>query len=96
MGNKIGGNNRKKGRMKVWCQAYANRQQRDRNKARRLAKHLRSNPWDDEARQKLMSLPDGFRKGLKVIDRMDSPSATRAKLGMTLTQLKSSHVMRAA
>jgi hypothetical protein len=61
---KAGGNNRKKGRMLAWCQSYKNRQQRERNKARKLAKHLRREPNDAVSRAVLMALPDGFRKGL--------------------------------
>lgn len=38
--------NRKYGRQKIRCQAYAARHQRERNKARRLVKHIAGQPND--------------------------------------------------
>ena len=43
---KGGKKNRKHGRHAVWCNAYRNRNQRERNKARRLRKHIATFPKD--------------------------------------------------
>lgn len=47
---KGGRKNRKWGRNKDWCKAYAARGQREKNKVVRLRKHLKSNPNDPVAR----------------------------------------------
>jgi hypothetical protein len=59
-----GGGARKYGRSSAWCQSYRSRQQRERNKALKLARHIRRYPQDDCARTALSALPQGFRKGL--------------------------------
>lgn len=41
--------NRKHGRNKVWCQAYRNRGQREKNKVVRLKRHLIDHPHDRNA-----------------------------------------------
>lgn len=95
MATKVGGNSKKKGRMKAWCQAYAGRQQRERNKARRLIRHIKRYPWDAEARATLAALPDGFRKGANLPPEVPSPAATRKAACITLTAIKSG-IARAA
>lgn len=54
---KVGGNSKKKGRMKAWCAAYSGRQQRERNKTRVLTRHLRRFPDDLAAAATLAALP---------------------------------------
>lgn len=41
--------NRKHGRNKLKCAAYRNRQQREKNKKRKLAQHLKKHPDDRQA-----------------------------------------------
>lgn len=41
-----GKKNRKHGRNKKWCEAYRLRGQREKNKAKRLAKHRKAHPND--------------------------------------------------
>ena len=55
---KVGRGSRKKGRMKAWCLAYRNRQQRERNKARRLMRHMLRFPDDAIADVALANLPE--------------------------------------
>ena len=43
---KKGKKNRKFDRNRIWCQAYKNRGQREKNKLRRLNKHLNRHPGD--------------------------------------------------
>lgn len=52
-----GGKNKKQGRMKVWCKNYATRQQRERNKTRRLIRHLKVHGGDMVAEASLKALP---------------------------------------
>ena len=58
-----GGGARKYGRNAAWCKAYRNQQQRERNKALKLARHIRRFPSDDCAWTALKALPLGFQKG---------------------------------
>lgn len=41
-----GGGGKKKGRMKIWCAAYTASHTREKNKKRRLLKHLKRFPDD--------------------------------------------------
>lgn len=59
---KQGGNSRKKGRNKVACQRYKNMMTRERNKARRLVKHLNRFPADLIGAAALRALPTQFAK----------------------------------
>ena len=51
-----GKKNRKHDRNERWCENYRARQQRERNKARRLSKHLKKYPGDGVARVCLSKL----------------------------------------
>lgn len=86
MGNKQikGGGARKYSRNKVWCANYKSQQQRERNKALKLARHIRATPWDKVARAALSKLPQAFQKGLNLPPLCLSPSADRAAKGLTL------------
>lgn len=53
---------RKHGRNKSACQLYRGRQQRERNKARRLVRHLKKFPADNVAVAALKALPSQFAK----------------------------------
>ena len=57
-----GGGSRKRGRNSKWCLAYKNSQQREKNKAIRLARHLRRHPEDPTALTALTVLPTIFVK----------------------------------
>lgn len=72
-----GGGARKYGRNKVWCANYRNQQQRERNKAKKLARHIRLCPWDEVARAALAKLPQSFQKGLNLPALCKSPAALR-------------------
>jgi len=48
-----GGKNKKHGRNKDWCKAYSLRKQRERNKIKRLARHLARFPSDRRADSKI-------------------------------------------
>lgn len=52
-----GKKNRKHGRNKESCNLYRQQNRRERNKARRLARHLRHHPTDNTARAALRGLP---------------------------------------
>lgn len=89
MATKIkGGGARKYGRNKKTCEMYRNQQQRERNKAAKLIKHIRLCPWDTCAREALENLPVSFRKGADLPALTDSPATTRAFDGITLTKQK--------
>lgn len=45
-GGKSGGGAKKIGRNKKWCEAYILRRQRDKNKERKLKRHLKRHPSD--------------------------------------------------
>lgn len=62
-----GGGGRKKGRNLKQCLVYKNKQQRERNKAIRLARHLRRHPEDPTALTALAALPVIFAKRAKKI-----------------------------
>lgn len=53
---KAGKKNRKYGRNKKWCEVYRMRSQRERNKVRKLARHLKKYPHDATAKKALRSL----------------------------------------
>ena len=46
-----GGKNRKHGRNKIWCDAYRKRGQREKNKAKKVLKHLAQHPNDNVAKE---------------------------------------------
>lgn len=48
---------RKMGRNLVWCANYRNQQTREKNKARKIAKHLKIHPGDTDALKVLKTLP---------------------------------------
>lgn len=48
---------RKHDRNRVWCQAYRNRAQREKNKAVRLKKHMARHPGDNCAKGCFDNLP---------------------------------------
>jgi len=54
---KGGKKNRKHGRNKTGCERYRREGRREKNKARRLRRHLRHNPQDRTARFALKRLP---------------------------------------
>ena len=41
-----GGKNKKYGRNKIWCQVYSTRHIRDKNRVRRIRRHLKNFPCD--------------------------------------------------
>lgn len=53
--------NRKHGRMKNWCKAYALSHRREKNKVRRLRTHLKTHPNDGSAVRSL----ENTRKAIK-------------------------------
>ena len=57
--------NRKHGRNKAGCTRYMNMQTRERNKARRLSKHLAVHPEDASALVAFASMPEAFRKAAR-------------------------------
>ena len=61
---KQGGKNRKVGRAKKACESYRARQQRERNKAVKIARHLKRHPGDEVSINAFKSLPASFQKGL--------------------------------
>lgn len=58
MAGKQGKSSRKIGRNKDWCKAYANRNQREKNKIKKLNKHLERQPEDPLA----LKAKDRWRK----------------------------------
>ena len=87
MATKIkGGGARKYGRNKKTCEMYRNQQQRERNKAAKLARHLRRAPWDKVAREAFTALPISFQKANTVPPHSISPSEQRALDGTTLAE----------
>ncbi len=62
-----GSGGRKKGRNLKWCLNYNNRQQRERNKAIKIARHLRRHPEDPTALTALAALPTIFVKRARKI-----------------------------
>lgn len=46
MAKAAGGKNRKYNRNKRWCEQYANDHRREKNKARRMKRHLKRHPED--------------------------------------------------
>lgn len=86
MATKIkGGGARKYGRNKITCANYRNQQQRERNKAVKLIRHIHQTPWDKCAREALERLPVAFRKGANLPALSKSPSQIRAERGETLS-----------
>jgi len=59
------GGGRKKGRNLKGCLTYKNRQQRERNKAIKIARHLRRHPEDTTALKAIDLLPLTFAKAAK-------------------------------
>lgn len=53
---KAGGKNKKHGRNKVQCAAYKARGQREKNKAKKMAKHIAAHPGDSAAAHKIKNL----------------------------------------
>lgn len=97
MATKIkGGGARKYDRNRAWCAAYKSRQQRERNKALKLARHIRRYPWDQAARDALSKLPQSFQKGLDLPAIKKSPATLRKEVGITLTKLRQRSVWEAA
>jgi hypothetical protein len=84
------GKSKKQGRNSKWCEAYRLRGQREINKARKLARHLRRFPWDRCALDALQALsPLVLKKaGVTVPELKQSPAERRRILGTTLTALK--------
>ena len=63
MADKVkGGGARKYDRNKAWCLMYRNQQQRERNKAIKLARHLRKFKDDLCAKTAMLALPVAFQK----------------------------------
>jgi hypothetical protein len=56
------GGGRKKGRNLKWCQSYRLRQQREKNKAIKLVRHLKKHPEDISANAAIALLPKAFVK----------------------------------
>ncbi len=87
-----GAGSRKYDRNRAWCKAYDVSGTRDVNKARRIARHLRRFPWDEQAADRLAAISAGYRKraGVTLPERPLplSPTAQRAKQGVTLTALR--------
>ena len=59
-GSKSGG--RKKGRNLVWCAKYRSYQTREKNKAIKIARHLRRHPEDRVSLTAMAKLPSTFTK----------------------------------
>lgn len=72
-----GGGARKYGRNKITCANYRSQQQRERNKAKKLARHIRACPWDAVAREALSKLPQSFQKGHNLPAICKSPAELR-------------------
>lgn len=60
---KSGKKNRKYGRNKAFCLLYRSRQQRERNKGKRLVRHLNRHPLDFSAMSSWDLLPVKFQRG---------------------------------
>jgi hypothetical protein len=52
----VGGSSGKKGRMKIWCAAYSASHRYEKNKKRKILKHLKKFPADKVAENALTSL----------------------------------------
>lgn len=50
------GGNRKIGRNKAWCESYRRRHQRERNKIRKIRKHLKYFSGDKQSKKRLVEL----------------------------------------
>lgn len=61
----MGGKNgtKKYGRNEADCTKYANEGRRAKNKAVKLARHLRKVPWDGVARAAFLALPELAKRG---------------------------------
>lgn len=79
---------KKHDRNRKWCERYRLVGQRERNKARKLLRHLKRAPWDDTARKAFEAIASGYRKGLELPARVDGPAEVRAKAGTTLAKSK--------
>lgn len=81
------GKSKKHGRNASACRAYRSSGRRERNKARRIAAHLKSAPWDDCARAAYDALPVSARKLFSAPPSAPSPAEVRRANGVTLTQM---------
>ena len=50
------GGNKKKGRNKIWCEFYRREKRRERNKIKKIIRHLRYFPGDRQSRKRLNEL----------------------------------------
>ena len=66
MSHKQGKKNRKHGRNKAFCQQYRLEGRREKNKARKLAKHLKYQPTDQLAKAAFEALPQLARKRVSI------------------------------